>query len=228
MTRLFILILIVTAWPIAPAFAVEARIYPPNNALNGEGRTGDPDSRTSPGANQKERNGTPSGFIGMNPNSELPIDITAGKFHARRLPDGRLKAVYDNDVTVRQGELTVRCDRLVIVYDENRSGTGASGKRDASLPALQSISGITSITASGNVRLSQGNVLATAGKALIDNVKRTITLTEGPRLWHGADMLMGEIFVIYMDENRFEVLSNSGDKRIRTQINPAERERKEP
>ena len=49
--------------------------------------------------------------------------------------------------------------------------------------------------------------MAVAGKAMYDNAKRTITLTEGPpRLWQGPDVVVADTIVIYLDENRHELL----------------------
>ncbi|MGB9616017.1 MAG: hypothetical protein ACPL7J_01730, partial [Desulfomonilaceae bacterium] len=63
--------------------------------------------------------------------------------------------------------------------------------------------------------------IAVAGKALYDNNKRTITLTKGPpKLWQGPDVVVADTIIIYLDENRTELLG--GDEAgIRATINPS-------
>jgi lipopolysaccharide export system protein LptA len=92
---------------------------------------------------------------------------------------------------------------------------------------LQTISGIKSITATGNVKIAQEERMAVAGKALFDNAKRTITLTEGPKLWQGPDMLMAHTIIVYLDENRVELHSKDGkdDDGIRMRINPGKQKK---
>jgi lipopolysaccharide export system protein LptA len=154
--------------------------------------------------------------------SEQPINITSRKFEAKNLPKGK-EAVFDGDVKVRQGDLVLSCDRLAILYDEEKAA--ADRGKGKSLPAgLQSASGIKSISASGNVKMVQGERMATAGKALYDNLERTITLTDGPpRLWQGPDVLVANTIIVYLDENRSELSGNTGtpgNEGIRMTINP--------
>ena len=69
-----------------------------------------------------------------------------------------------------------------------------------------------------NVKIIQNERMAVAGKALYDNAKRTITLTEGPRLWQGADVMVAKSIIIYLDENRVD--SQGGENPITFRINP--------
>ena len=85
--------------------------------------------------------------------SDKPIKITSKKFTARNIPGGK-EAVFEGKVEVTQGNLTLNCDRMVIVYDEKKAKNvkASQGKR---LPrGLQTVSGIRSITGSGNVMFS--------------------------------------------------------------------------
>jgi lipopolysaccharide export system protein LptA len=75
------------------------------------------------------------------------------------------------------------------------------------------ISNIRSITATGNVKMVEKETMATAGKALYDHLKRTITLTGGPpRFWQGPDMVIADMIIIYLDENRAELKSGNDTK----------------
>jgi lipopolysaccharide export system protein LptA len=107
------------------------------------------------------------------------------------------------------------------MYDEKMQGTEQNGSNKKTVnKELQTASGIKSITASGNVKMTQNDRMAVAGKAFFDNTKRTITLTEGPpRLWQGPDVLAAQTIVIYLDENRSELLGGD-DSLITAIINP--------
>ena len=93
----------------------------------------------------------------------------------------------------------------------------SSSPKNQATKELQTPSGIKSITALGNVKITQNDRMALAGKAVFDNAKRTITLTEGPpRLWQGPDVLAAQTIIIYLDENRSELLG--GDESLITAI----------
>jgi len=155
-----------------------------------------------------------------------PIDVKAKKSTARNTSGGK-EVTFDGNVKVTQGDLTLTCDKLIILYNEQHksSGTEAPAKRLAK--DLQTISGVRSVTATGNVKITQDERMAVAGKALFDNAKRTITLTEGPRLWQGPDMLVAHTIIVYLDENRAELRSNDGKDgdEIRMRINPGKQKK---
>jgi lipopolysaccharide export system protein LptA len=166
-------------------------------------------------------------YLSFGPGADQPISVTSKKFSARNVPGGK-EAVFEGEVKVRQGELTLTCDKLAIVYDEERAKASAdSGARHAP-KELQSVSGIKSIIASGNVKIVQNERMATAGKAEYDNLRRTITLTDGPpRLWQGPDVMMAHTVIIYLDENRSELRGGDGSV-IKAVINPGKQKRDRP
>ncbi len=160
-------------------------------------------------------------YLSLGKGSDQPIKIRSKKASAKMTPDGKEVTFWEN-VRVNQGDVALTCDRLVVLYDE-KTGRGATEERARKLPLdLEKVSHIKSITASGNVKIVQDQRMAVAGKALYDNVKRTITLTEGPpRLWQGPDVMIADTIVVYLDENRVDVRSRDGkDNGIRLEINP--------
>ncbi len=152
--------------------------------------------------------------------SDQPINITSKRFSAKNFSGGK-EVTFEGSVRVQQGDLVLTCDRLIIMYDEKMQGTEQNGSNKKTVnKELQTASGIISITASGNVKMTQNDRMAVAGKAVFDNTKRTITLTEGPpRLWQGPDVLAAQTIVIYLDENRSELLGGD-DSLITAIINP--------
>ena len=135
------------------------------------------------------------------------------------------EATFEGNVKVNQGDVTLSCDQLVLVYDEKTGARTGEGRVKKLAKKLENVSQIKSITASGNVKIVQNERMAVAGKALYDNAKRTITLTEGPRLWQGADMMVAKTIIVYLDENRVD--SQGGNENpIKFKINP-EQQKKE-
>jgi len=163
-------------------------------------------------------------YLSLGPGSDQPINITSKKFEARNISGGK-EIVFTGDVKVKQGDLTLTGDKLVIVYDEEQGKTGTEAPGKKSPKNFQSVSGIRSITASGKVKIVQNERMATAGKAEYDNSKRTITLTEGPpQLWQGPDVMVAHTIIIYLDENRSE-LRGGDDTTIKATINPSKQKR---
>lgn len=171
------------------------------------------------------QNGTTKSPKGINSQtgklSADAIEITARKAAARYSSSGSPEVVLDGKVRVKQGDVTMTCDRLIIVYEERKSpGSFQPGSSKESPPALQIVESVKTITAVGDVRIVQSDRMAVAGKAVFDNLKRTITLSEGPpRLWQGQNVLEAGTIVIYLDENRSELHSDNG-KDITVLIKP--------
>ncbi len=163
-------------------------------------------------------------FLALGPDSDQPINITSKRFTAKNVTGGK-EVTFEGTVKVQQGDLTLTSDRLTILYDEKQgSGNGASPLKK-SQKELQSASGIKTIVASGNVKIVQNDRMATAGKATFDNLKRTITLSEGPpRLWQGPDALTAQNIIIYLDENRSELVGGD-DTLITAVINPSKQKK---
>jgi lipopolysaccharide transport protein LptA len=168
--------------------------------------------------------GAQNDFLSLGEGSDQPIDIKSKKVTVRNTPNGS-ETVFEGTVRVKQADVIMNCDRLVVTRDDKKVPGAAdkSTKRSSKEPAT--LSDIRSITASGNVKIGQEERTALAGKAVFDNVKRTITLSETPRLWQGGDMMEAESIIIYLDENRAELAGKNG-KEIRMLINPG-KQRKE-
>jgi len=157
--------------------------------------------------------------------ADQPIDITAKKFTARNIADG-VEGTFDANVKVTQADMTLSCDHLVVMFEEKNDPANKGSNRGKKSPTdLQAERKVKTITASDNVKFVQGDRMATAGKAVYDNAKRTIILTGGPpRLWQGADVVEADTIVIFLDENRTELLG--GEKSgIKFRINPGKHEK---
>jgi len=156
-------------------------------------------------------------YFALGNGSQEPIDIKSKKVTARNIPNGR-ESIFEGNVTVSQDDVTLTCDRLTVVWDEKKGIAGTENKNKKRPKDFQTAGNIKSITASGNVKIVQDERMATAGKAVYDHIKRTITLTEGPpRVWQGSNVGTADTIVIHLDENSVAF----GD-RVQFTIKPSE------
>ena len=137
---------------------------------------------------------------GATKGADQPIDITGRKL-TLVLGDGSVEARYIGNVKVKQGDVTMTCDRLVVDYAHKDARPGLARQSANLAKEAQKIENIRSITAVGNVKIVQHDRIAVAGKAVYDNTKRTIELTDNPMLWQGPDRLHGQKIVFHMDEH---------------------------
>jgi lipopolysaccharide transport protein LptA len=150
--------------------------------------------------------------ISLLKDSEQPINITSREASTGVIPGG-IKAVFDDNVRVTQGDLTLTCDRMELIFNDRSSQPGSKDRGKKLSTGSLDVSDVRSITATGNVKIVNKETTATAGKALYDRGKRTITLTEGPpHYWKGRDMLVADMIIIFLDENRAELRSGKDTK----------------
>jgi lipopolysaccharide transport protein LptA len=137
-------------------------------------------------------------FLSLVQGSDQPMEITSRGVNVRSIPDGK-EVTFEGNVTVKRGDETLACDRLVMVYYEKKGANTGKGRAKRLAKDLDYLGNIKSFTASGNVKIVQNERMAVAGKALYDNVNRTITLTERPRLWERGNVLIGDPIFIYLE-----------------------------
>ncbi len=159
---------------------------------------------------QAEKEVLPSGEA-----SDQPIEITSKKVIAKKTANGQ-EIVFEANVQAKQDNFILTCDRLIVIYDQKKK----NGQESQDWPKKNSKdlkeSGVfKSATALGNVKVVHNETKAVAGKAVFDSVKKTITLTENPKIWRGLDWGTASIITIYLNENRVET---EGDNKF--VINP--------
>lgn len=110
------------------------------------------------------------------------LEITSERLE---LDGPRNRAEFIGDVLAREGELTLRCDRLIAQYDD--AGTA------------------TRVEARGRVRVSHGRVFATAGRAEYERSTEVVRLDASPVVWRGAQRVAGDAVRIYLKTERVEV-----------------------
>jgi len=98
--------------------------------------------------------------------------------------DNKKKFVrFSGNVVVERGDITIRSDITTIVYDEASNS-------------------VKEIIAEGNVRISQGDRVATGGKAVFISSEDKIILTGNPRVWEGNSIIKGGKIILFLAEDR--------------------------
>jgi len=130
----------------------------------------------------------------------LPISI---KSDGMSVDSKDKTAVFSGKVVARQGDITIYSDKLIVNYAANRSD-------------------VEKIEAVGSVHIVQDNRVASAQRAIYDNVKGLITLTGSPKVTQGADTITGKVITYHVDEEKSEVVGDS-KTRVNVIINPPAR-----
>ena len=161
--------------------------------------------------------------------SDEDIEITADHIKAEMLPNGK-RVVYDTNVKAEQGDLTLTCDHLELLWLSEKRRSRARSAAKGPMHSIEDLSNLESIAASGNVKIVQGDIMAVSGEALYDHAKGTFTLKRGnspgplPSLWQGRDSIVADTIIFYIHEGRME-MRRGKQKRIRTIIRPARQKR---
>ena len=141
--------------------------------------------------------GTAVPFGGSKHDNSLPVEITADSLD---LDQTGGTAVFTGNVEMGQGELRLSAGKVNVVY--GKAGTEAQGT-------------IETVTATGDVTLSNGGEAAEAERAFYNVASGAIEMTGDVILTQGQNALAGEKLVIDLNAGRANM---SG--RVRTIFQP--------
>ncbi len=214
-----------------PAIAESRKQHPTGASTTGASATGAGGAKAAAGAPA----GTPPNqmdfFQGLSLGSNKePIHINSD---ALELDYKGSVLTYSGNVKVTQGDVTLTSDRLAITYDRQavqrspatsvtpRAATVASAATQggaAPSPAASpgTLGGgadkIKEVIAEGHVRIQRGDRIAEGRRAVFDQAKQTITLSDGAVLHEGANQVAGERIIVYLQEQRSVVESGSNSR----------------
>ncbi len=114
-------------------------------------------------------------------------------------------AIFTGKVVARQGDITIYCDRLVIIYSDKEKE-------------------VEKVEAFGNVRILQENRKALGGHAVYENKAGKITLYDNPKVYQGEDEVSGKVITYFLNTQRSEVTSDA-DTRVLAIIHPKEKKK---
>lgn len=131
--------------------------------------------------------------------SDQPLRITSQQLEA----DNKNQLItFTGSVVAKQGELTIHADAAQVYYEKKEEGNE-----------------VREIVATGNVKIHQGEQVATAQKAVFINSEQKIILTGQPRVWQGKDMVSGEKIIVLLEEDKSFVESGP-DRRVEVILYP--------
>lgn len=160
----------------------------------------------SQGGAQSERQ-SPGLFKPLPQKRDEPVKITSATLEVR---DKAKMATFSGDVHVVQGETEVRCNTLIVFYDDERDKAGSK-----KAPAPAAAEGgrnqqIRRMEAKGNVVVTQKEQRAVGDRAEFDMRTNTVTMIGNVVITKGDDVLRGQRMVVDLTTGVSRVESGGG------------------
>ncbi len=130
--------------------------------------------------------------------SNEPIEIVSNKMEAFQ---EQKMIVFSGNALARQGDITLKTDRLTVYYKKAEDKAGKAGNRE--IPAGGELD---RIEAKGNVIITQKDLSATAEEAIYSHDSATFVMTGQPILKQANNTVRGCKVFIYGNENGGEVV----------------------
>ncbi len=137
-----------------------------------------------------------------------PLHITSDRVI---VDEKKATITFQGHVYVRQADVSISCDKLTIYGNKN-------SKPDPGKSVLQQID---RIEVEGNVRVVQGNRVASSKKAVYDLNKQKIFLTGNPVVAQGKDRLTGQLITIDL-KARKSIVEGGSERPVEVVIHPGE------
>lgn len=131
--------------------------------------------------------------------SDQPLRITS---HQLEADHKNLVIIFTGNVVAKQGEMTIYADVAQVFYEKKDEGNE-----------------VREIVATGNVKIQEGDRVATGQKAIFTAAEEKIVLTGQPKVWQGKDMVSGEKITVLLKEEKSFVESGP-DRRVEAILSP--------
>ncbi|HSR11154.1 MAG TPA: lipopolysaccharide transport periplasmic protein LptA [Thermodesulfobacteriota bacterium] len=133
--------------------------------------------------------------------ADQPLRITSEKLEA----DNKNQLItFTGKVVAKQGDMTIYADVAQVYYEKKDEGND-----------------VREIVATGNVKIHEGERVATGQKAVFLNGEQKIILTGQPKVWQGKDMVSGDRIVVLLEDDKSFVESGP-DRRVEVILYPKE------
>jgi lipopolysaccharide export system protein LptA len=155
--------------------------------------------------------------------SKHPVVITADTLDA----DNKAKiATFSGKVVAKQLQeketLYIYSDKLMVYYTDDTEKKPAAASKSEKKEGVSQQSKIDKIIATGQVKIVQGEDVATGENATFFNAEQKIVLTGNPKVWQGKNLVKGEEITVWIRENRSQVTSK-GSNRVQAVIHQEEK-----
>lgn len=153
------------------------------------------------GAGAVAEQGWPNALNGFSSSRDKPVRIQAASLEVR---EKEKVATFSGDVHVMQGDTDMRCNVLVVYYEEGASkGTGPKTAQ----PGLGDSSQIRRMEARGNVVITQKDQIATSDRGDFDMHNNAVTLSGNVMVTNGQDVMSGERLVVNLTNGNYKMES---------------------
>ena len=137
-----------------------------------------------------------------------PIQLNSDRM---LLDEKKSVVVFEGHVVARRGDVTITADRLYLY--------GKQGERIAMEKTLGEQ--LDRIEVEGNVRIVQGNKVASSDKAIYYVGSQKVVLVGNPVVAQGQDRISGQMITIYLKEGR-SVVEGGQEKPVQVIITPTQ------
>lgn len=150
-----------------------------------------------PASAQAQSPGLGNSFGGLQVQGDQPIAIESNQLD---VDDKQSLATFSGDVTVQQGETSLKADKLLVYYVRKAEGQGGAAAQPVSTGNMPGgSSDISRLEATGKVTIKSADQVATAKKADFDMATKVAVLTGDVVLSQGQNVATGCILRIQMD-----------------------------
>ena len=139
--------------------------------------------------------GPPNALQGFSQNRDQPVHIDAATLEVR---DKDKIATFSGNVHVRQGDTDMRCQSLVVFYDQDddKSAKGKGKPMQQAAPGPGGNQKIKKLEARGGVVVTQKEQTATGDLGIFDMPSNTVTLTGNVVMTQGKNVLRGDKLIV--------------------------------
>jgi lipopolysaccharide export system protein LptA len=169
---------------------------------------------------QAPAQGVPNAMQGFSQNREQPVRIEAAAFEILKTKN---RGTFSGNVTVVQGDTTMKSRTLVVFYDSREQAPtaaksqppgvvsrGEKGPAKQTIPAIGTGSAIRRIEAHSNVVVTQKDQTVTGETAVFDTRTNLITMRGGVVLTQCGNVLRGDRLLVDMTTGFSRVESDRG------------------
>jgi lipopolysaccharide export system protein LptA len=146
---------------------------------------------------QAQTNGPPNALQGFSQNRNQPVHIEASTLEVR---DKDKLATFNGNVRVKQGDTNMRCNLLMVFYEQDSDQSQNGGNKLRSLKAETPGPGgsqkIKRLEARGGVVVTQKEQTATGDLGIFDMKTNTVALTGNVVMTQGKNVLRGDKLVV--------------------------------
>lgn len=162
--------------------------------------------------------GPPNALQGFSQNRDEPVHIEAATLEVRNKEQ---VATFSGDVRVQQGDTAMRCNSLVVFYEQNSSKAAKGKTLAAATPGPGGQQRIKRLEARGSVVVTQKGQTASGDLGVFDLATNTVTLTGNVLMTQGQNVLRGDKLVVNLTTGVSRIESSKHGDRVQGLFVPA-------